>query len=115
MTQYDEKRIRDDPIRQPPSKQNLERNHENHDKSYYYSNQIIKEIPFPKSERYIRTNWQKIQKSKKSPKFQKIKKKILKSKKPSKNFKNSKTLRLQKVQKFQKGPKKDYIVATEAI
>ena len=45
---------------------------ENHDKSYYYSNQIIKEIPFPKSERYIRTNWQKIQKSKKSPKFQKF-------------------------------------------
>ena len=74
MTQYDEKRIRDDPIRQPPSKQNLERNHENHDKSYYYSNQIIKEIPFPKSERYIRTNWQKIQKSKKSLKIQKIKK-----------------------------------------
>ena len=85
-------------LKQPPSKQNLERNHENHDKSYYYSNQIIKEIPFPKSERYIRTNWQKIQKSKKSPKFQK--------------FQN---LRLQKVQKFQKGPKKDYIVATEAI
>ena len=96
MTQYDEKRIRDDPIRQPPSKQNLERNHENHDKSYYYSNQIIKEIPFPKSERYIRTNWQKSKKV--SPKFQK--------------FQN---LRLQKVQKFQKGPKKDYIVATEAI